>query len=140
MNTCCCSAPAPSPPANRASAPLTSGLAAATTPKRISIKSKRPRIRKPKRAQKAARVKSPRGSGGSMTVKRTLPVFDRFIQHLRAAWAELPDTEARMKKGAQLLEDLVNDQAMREASKNWPSTEGRKNLLFYEDPDYGFAI
>ncbi|TMA58494.1 MAG: hypothetical protein E6J73_17360 [Deltaproteobacteria bacterium] len=29
---------------------------------------------------------------------------------------------------------------MREASKNWPSTEGRKNLLFYEDPDYGFAI
>jgi predicted metal-dependent enzyme (double-stranded beta helix superfamily) len=75
-----------------------------------------------------------------MTVKRTLPVFDRFIQHLRAAWAELPDTEARMKKGAQLLEDLVNDQAMREVSKNWPSTEGRKNLLFYEDPDYGFAI
>lgn len=75
-----------------------------------------------------------------MPVKRTLPVFDRFIQHLRAAWVELPDTEARMKKGAQLLEDLVNDQAMREASKNWPFTEGRKNLLFYEDPDYGFAI
>jgi predicted metal-dependent enzyme (double-stranded beta helix superfamily) len=75
-----------------------------------------------------------------MPVKRTLPVFDRFIQHLRAAWVELPDTEARMKKGAQLLEDLVNDQAMREVSKNWPSTEGRKNLLFYEDPDFAFAI
>ena len=29
---------------------------------------------------------------------------------------------------------------MRAASRSWPSTEGRKNLLFYEDPDYGFAI
>jgi len=45
-----------------------------------------------------------------------------------------------MKKGAKLLEALVNDETMRAAAKSWPSTEGRKNLLFYEDPDYGFAI
>jgi len=69
-----------------------------------------------------------------------LPGFEKFIQGLRAAWAELPDVEARMKKGQRLLEELVNDQSLREASKTWPSTEGRKNLLFYEDPDYGFAI
>lgn len=69
-----------------------------------------------------------------------LPAFEKFIQGLRAAWAELPDVEARMKKGQRLLEELVNDQSLREASKTWPSTEGRKNLLFYEDPDYGFAI
>jgi predicted metal-dependent enzyme (double-stranded beta helix superfamily) len=73
-------------------------------------------------------------------VKQTLPAFEKFIQGLRAAWAELPDTEARMKKGAALLRELVNDDSMRQAAKFWPSTEGRKNLLFYEDADYGFAI
>lgn len=69
-----------------------------------------------------------------------LPVFEKFIQDLRTAWAALPDMEARMKKGQKLLEELVQDPTLREASKSWPSTEGRKNLLFYEDPDYGFAI
>jgi predicted metal-dependent enzyme (double-stranded beta helix superfamily) len=68
------------------------------------------------------------------------PAFEKFIQALRSAWAELPDMEARMKKGQQLLKDLVKDESLRQASKSWPSTEGRKNLLFYEDPDYGFAI
>lgn len=69
-----------------------------------------------------------------------LPAFDKFIRDLRSAWSELPDMEARMKKGQRLLEDLVKDSTLRAASKHWPSTEGRKNLLFYEDPDYGFAI
>lgn len=75
-----------------------------------------------------------------MTSPAKLPVFDRFIQDLRAAWAELPDTESRMKRGTVLLEALVQDPSMREASKSWPSTEGRQNLLFYEDPDYNFAV
>lgn len=75
-----------------------------------------------------------------MSDTKQLPVFERFIQDLRAAWSELPDMEARMKKGQQLLEALVKDEGLRQASRSWPSTEGRKNLLFYEDPDYGFAI
>jgi predicted metal-dependent enzyme (double-stranded beta helix superfamily) len=75
-----------------------------------------------------------------MSVAKRLPIFDKFIQELRAAWVEFPDTESRMKKGQKLLEELVNDQTLRDASKSWPSTEGRKNLLFYGDPDYGFAI
>ena len=29
---------------------------------------------------------------------------------------------------------------MQQLSNEWPSTEGRKNLLFYVDPDYGFAV
>jgi predicted metal-dependent enzyme (double-stranded beta helix superfamily) len=75
-----------------------------------------------------------------MSETKKLPVFEKFIQDLRAAWAEVPDMEARMKKGQQLLEALVKDEGLRQASKSWPSTEGRKNLLFYEDPDYGFAV
>jgi predicted metal-dependent enzyme (double-stranded beta helix superfamily) len=75
-----------------------------------------------------------------MTTTKRLPVFEKFIQDLRSAWAELPDMEARMKKGQKLLEGLVQDDGLRQVSKSWPSTEGRKNLLFYQDPDYGFAI
>jgi len=75
-----------------------------------------------------------------MSNAKPIPAFEQFIQDLRTAWAELLDMEARMKKGQQLLEQLVKDPAMREASKSWPSTEGRKNLLFHEDPECGFAI
>jgi predicted metal-dependent enzyme (double-stranded beta helix superfamily) len=75
-----------------------------------------------------------------MSDTKQLPVFEKFIHDLRAAWSKLPDMEARMKKGQQLLETLVKDEGFRQASRSWPSTEGRKNLLFYEDPDYGFAI
>jgi predicted metal-dependent enzyme (double-stranded beta helix superfamily) len=75
-----------------------------------------------------------------MSTAKQHPAFDKFIRDLRAAWAELPDMEARMKKGQKLLEELVKDESLRQASKSWPSTEGRKNLLLHEDPDYGFAI
>ena len=71
---------------------------------------------------------------------KRLPVFEKFIQDARAAWSELPNDEARMKRIRFLLEKLVNDPEMREHSKNWPSTEGHKNLLLYEDPDHGFVV
>ncbi len=75
-----------------------------------------------------------------MTTAKRLEAFEKFIQAVRDAWAELPDTESRMKRTAQLLEGLVKDPTLREYSKSWPSTEGHKNLLFYEDPDYHFVI
>lgn len=76
----------------------------------------------------------------STTTKR-LPAFEKFIQDLRLAWATLPDVESRMKKGRDLLAALVKDESMRKACLSWPDTDGgRRNLLFYEDPDYGFAL
>src|SRR5262249_17928032 len=39
-----------------------------------------------------------------------------------------------------LLERLVRDPTLKAHSAAWPSTEGRKNLLLYVDPDHGFAI
>ena len=75
-----------------------------------------------------------------MIDKPRLAVFDQFIQSARAFCAANPDTEARMKKIKILLEALVNDPTLREHSKTWPSTEGHKNLLLYEDPDYGFIV
>jgi predicted metal-dependent enzyme (double-stranded beta helix superfamily) len=75
-----------------------------------------------------------------MTKSNRLPIFEKFIQDARSVWAELPDDEMRMKRIRVLLQKLVNESAMREHSKNWPSTEGHKNLLLYEDPDYGFVV
>jgi predicted metal-dependent enzyme (double-stranded beta helix superfamily) len=69
-----------------------------------------------------------------------MPVFQKFIDDLRAAFADGPDTAAAMEKARTLLEGLVGDDELRARSKDWPSTEGHKNLLLYEDPDYGFAI
>jgi predicted metal-dependent enzyme (double-stranded beta helix superfamily) len=69
-----------------------------------------------------------------------LPVFDAFIADLRAIWAAETDDGRRMAKAKPLLEKLVMEPALRAHSANWPSTEGRKNLLLYVDPDYHFVI
>lgn len=75
---------------------------------------------------------------GEMSANR-LPVFDRFIQDLRRIWASTPEVERRMTKAKKLLETLLADAEIKAHSRNWPTTEGQ-NLLFYEDPDYGFVI
>jgi predicted metal-dependent enzyme (double-stranded beta helix superfamily) len=68
------------------------------------------------------------------------PVFDTFIADLRAVWAADAADERRMAKAKPLLEKLVMDDALKAHSADWPSTEGRKNLLLYVDPDYHFVI
>ena len=74
-----------------------------------------------------------------MAPKR-LPVFASFIADVRAAWASESDTGRRMEKTKPLLQRLVSDPGLRAASRDWPSTEGHKNLLLYTDPDYGFVV
>ncbi len=69
-----------------------------------------------------------------------LPAFESFIRELRAVWASEADDRARMERAKPLLERLVMDPAVKAHSVDWPSTEGRKNLRFYVDPDYGFVI
>lgn len=71
---------------------------------------------------------------------RRLPVFDKFIADLRTIWAAESDDGARMAKAKPMLESLVKDPTLKTHSAHWPSTEGRKNLLFYVDPDYHFVI
>lgn len=72
--------------------------------------------------------------------KPRLPVFDKFISELRDVWEAESDEGRRMQKAKPLLERLVKDPALKAHSAAWPSTEGRKNLLFYVDPDYHFVI
>jgi predicted metal-dependent enzyme (double-stranded beta helix superfamily) len=74
-----------------------------------------------------------------MTTVR-LPVFDKFIDDLRAVWATETGEQRRMEQAKPLLEQLVLDPTLKAHSATWPSTEGRKNLLLYVDPDYHFVI
>jgi predicted metal-dependent enzyme (double-stranded beta helix superfamily) len=69
-----------------------------------------------------------------------LPVFEKFIADLRAIWAAQGDDQRRMEATKPLLERLVMDPALKAHSASWPSTEGRKNLLLYVDPDHHFVI
>jgi predicted metal-dependent enzyme (double-stranded beta helix superfamily) len=73
-------------------------------------------------------------------VGQRLPVFDSFIAGLRAVWAAEADDRRRMEKAKPLLQKLVLDPALKAHSADWPSTEGRKNLLLYVDPDYHFVV
>jgi predicted metal-dependent enzyme (double-stranded beta helix superfamily) len=69
-----------------------------------------------------------------------LPVLDKFIVDLRTVWAEDSENERRMAKAKPLLEQLLKDATLKAHSAAWPSTEGRKNLLLYVDPDHRFVI
>ena len=62
--------------------------------------------------------------------RNRLPAFTRFISDLRDLWAELPDDESRMNEARGLLETLLADPGLKAHSRQWPSTEGRRNLLF----------
>ena len=69
-----------------------------------------------------------------------IPAFERFIAELRALWTREPDMRRRMEQAKPLLERLVLDPTLKAQSAHWPSTEGRKNLLFHVDDEHGFAI
>jgi len=70
--------------------------------------------------------------------------LERFISKSRELFAREPDLDKRWTALAPILAELLADPEVLEASKGWPDcvpAGGRaENLLFYEDPDYGFAI
>jgi predicted metal-dependent enzyme (double-stranded beta helix superfamily) len=73
-------------------------------------------------------------------VNARLPVFEKFINDLRAVWGAETDHRHRMERAKPLVEQLVRDPSLKAHSANWPSTEGRKNLLLYVDPDHDFVV
>lgn len=78
------------------------------------------------------------------TKTSTQNALDRFITKTREIFAEEPDLRKRWRALAPVLAELLADGTVKEASKNWPDcvpANGRaENLLFYEDPEYGFAV
>jgi predicted metal-dependent enzyme (double-stranded beta helix superfamily) len=69
-----------------------------------------------------------------------LPAFQTLIDDLRVAFTTEPDKAAAMRETGRALERALRDDSLRDHCRNWPSTEGHKNLLLYEDPDHGFVI
>jgi predicted metal-dependent enzyme (double-stranded beta helix superfamily) len=68
------------------------------------------------------------------------PALQSFIDECRAIWASGGDAGTCMERALPHLETIASDASLQELSEQWPSTEGRKNLLLYVDADYGFAI
>ena len=75
---------------------------------------------------------------------RMLPAVEEFVAALRATCAEGLEGEARWRRCGELLSALLDDPALKAHARGWPvgGFDGKKvdNLLFYEDPDYGFAL
>ncbi len=73
-------------------------------------------------------------------------VATAFIGAVRRLYAEEPDEAARWEQIAALLRDLLAEPRLRAQSTSWPECgqggpdQRAENLLFYEDPDYGFVI
>lgn len=75
---------------------------------------------------------------------RTQNALERFVGKTRELFAREPDPEKRWTALTPILAEMLADPEVVAASKEWPDcvpANGRaENLLFYEDPDYGFAI
>ncbi len=75
---------------------------------------------------------------------KTQNAMERFIAKTRDLFAEVSDLDTRWELLRPILAELLADPEVLEASKQWPDCtviDGRaENLLFYVDPDYGFAI
>ncbi|HEY7064114.1 MAG TPA: hypothetical protein VII06_21725 [Chloroflexota bacterium] len=74
----------------------------------------------------------------------TQNALDRFVSKTRDLFAREPDLDKRWTALTPILAELLADPTVQEASREWPDcvpANGRaENLLFYEDPTFGFAI
>ncbi|HTN69924.1 MAG TPA: hypothetical protein VMO00_02435 [Methylomirabilota bacterium] len=78
------------------------------------------------------------------THTQTENALERFVRKTRALFSKEPDLDKRWSSLKPILAELLADPKVIAASKHWPDcvpANGRaENLLFYEDPVYGFAI
>ena len=78
------------------------------------------------------------------TPVKTENALDVFVGETRELFANEPDAERRWEQLTPVLAKLLADPDVISASKNWPECvprDGRaENLIFYEDPDFGFVV
>ena len=69
--------------------------------------------------------------------------MSRFIAGARGLWASEPNVKKRWEELAPLLRELLADPELRARSREWPARgpdDPPENLLFYEDPEFGFVV
>lgn len=74
-----------------------------------------------------------------------IAAFDDFVASMRALYRAPMDDAQRFERVRPLLEKLLTDAELRRRADDWvaPNDPARgvyRNLLFYEDPDYGFVV
>ena len=73
-----------------------------------------------------------------------LPAAQKFIKQLRALFEAGRKEDEIWSAACEYLRDLLADGELRQHAATWPdslSVEGKPgNLLFYEDPDFGFVL
>lgn len=81
-----------------------------------------------------------------VTTDRTalLPAAARFVEAARGHFLARLKGEALWRRIAEDMTVLLGDAALRSAADDWPETRlpdgGPANLLFYEDPEFGFVL
>jgi predicted metal-dependent enzyme (double-stranded beta helix superfamily) len=76
--------------------------------------------------------------------KPTLPAAQQLVDEIRALYGKgLEETEL-WQQIALVMRKLLADTGLKKCAKGWPATVESaptvRNLLFYEDPDYGFVF
>jgi hypothetical protein len=75
---------------------------------------------------------------------KTESALDQFVSDARELFAREHDLDKRWDALKPILAKLLADPEVIEDSKSWPEcipADGRaENLIFYEDPDFGFAV
>ncbi len=74
-----------------------------------------------------------------------LPAVRTFVAGVRAIYAREPDMEKRFEIVRPMLKDMLADAKLNRRSHDWPFRNNPargyvENLLFYEDPDFGFVL
>jgi predicted metal-dependent enzyme (double-stranded beta helix superfamily) len=76
--------------------------------------------------------------------KPSLPAAAGFVDDVRGLFASDLRGEPLWHKIKERMLPLLADPMLREASQSWPATVETaptvRNLLFYEDPEYGFVL
>jgi predicted metal-dependent enzyme (double-stranded beta helix superfamily) len=63
----------------------------------------------------------------------------KFVEEVRALYAAGNDPALVWPKAKDPMARLLADPELAASSKDWPVSD-HENLLFYEDPDYGFVV
>ena len=78
------------------------------------------------------------------TTLEMLPAVQIFISRVRELFGKGTNETEIWTKACDRLRDLLADDELKQHAGTWPdslSVDGRPgNLLFYEDPDYGFVL
>ncbi len=82
-----------------------------------------------------------------MEEKKMLSSAEQFISKLRKLFSNSNDKDKIWSQASIYLQEMLKDPELLNHSKKWPTSPAKlglngkhANLLFYEDPDYGFVI